>query len=91
MFIFGSRIQEERFLFFGERRKYCCSTRASKRLEREIFEEKQRDNLDAERVRREMRRARMNLVILTAVVHSQRKQIESIPRKQTTVTKAVTR
>ena len=60
-------------------------------LKREIFEQKQRDNLDAERVCREMRRARMNLVILTAVVHSQRKQIENIPRKHTTATKAVTR
>ena len=45
-------------------------------LKREIFEEKQRDNLDAERVRREIRRARMNLVILTAVVYSQQKQIK---------------
>ena len=50
-------------------------------LKREIFEEKQRDNLDAERVRREMRRARMNLVILTAVTLSQRTQIEKIPQK----------
>ena len=66
-------------------------------LKREIFEEKQRDNLDAERVRREMRRARMNLVILTAVTLSQRTQIENIPQesslslKTTTVTKAAPR
>ena len=49
-------------------------------LKREIFEEKQRDNLDAERVRREIRRARMNLVILTAVVYSQQKQIKANQR-----------
>ena len=60
-------------------------------LKRTFFEEKQHDNLDAERDRREMRRVRMNLVILTAVANSQRKQLEKNPCRSSSKSKAVHR
>ena len=78
--------------FFSEKEENVSALQEQvNALKKEIFEEKQQDNLDAERNRREIRRVRMNLVILTAVAHSQRKQFEKSPCRSCSIDKAVHR